>query len=653
MDWKLCSRALFFTFVSATITASADAATMGANLRLAAMRATLARDDAAPLQLYIQANDGAALRQTLSERGLTFGTADNHTFWARATLAQAFALAQHPAAARLELAPRLHPLLDQSAKDIGVDLVHAGTGVRAARTGKGVLIGILDTGIDLHHPAFLGSDGQSRVIAAWDQDAPGNGPAGYGYGHVCTRNDITNDVCPMTDTEGHGTHVAGILAGAMAPHIGMAPEAELVVVKSTDFTDVAGAVDWMFHIADSEGKPIVVNLSLGGHLGAHDGQSDLEAALEKMQSSGHIVVTAAGNDGNTTLHLRDSLTNGTHRAELVLPSPGASVDTTVELWQQPGPGTLAMVLEVTDANGGPLASIALKDPGTGQNGTLTDNTGTVRGSFSYAEDSANGLGKIHRAIIINRVAQGSDVGDDRWFVMWTGGGSFDAWATCDDESQGSASFVATPDPAINGMVAGDFLTTITIPGTAKGVITVGSFVTKNSWSSKTGHSYAIPDAKLLAVSDFSSQGPTAAPDVTGPKPDLVAPGQLIAAPLSSEVVGFSSILAIDDNFAVMQGTSMSAPHVAGTVALMLELDPGLSPAAAKNLLMETALPLGDNGQAGAGRVQAQQLMQKLEGTTPEKQGCAAATPDAAVLTLLAVAMVLRRRARQPQFKTTL
>lgn len=647
MGWKLCSRALLCSLVSATIASFADAATMGANLRLAASKAELARDDATPLQLYIQANNAAALRTTLNERGLSFGSADEHTFWVRATLAQAFALAQHPAAAQLELAPRLHTLLDQSARDIGVDLVHAGTGVRASRTGKGVLVGVLDTGIDLHHPAFLGADGKSRVIATWDQDAPGAGPAGYGYGSVCTRTDIDNGSCAMSDEEGHGTHVAGILAGAMAPHIGMAPDAELVVVKSSQFTDVAGAVEWMFHVADSAGKPIVVNLSLGGHLGAHDGQSDLEAALEKLQSAGHIVVTAAGNDGDTPLHLRDSHSSGTHRAQLVLPDPGAAVDTTIEIWQQPGPGTLAMVLEVIDGNGAPLASIALKDSGTGQTGVLTDKAGVVHGHFNFAEDSPNGLGKIHRAVLINRVSQKADANSDRWFLAWTGGGTFDAWASSDNEALGSANFISDVDPSIAGMVAGDRVSTLTIPGTAKGVITVGSFVTKNAWSSKSGHSYELPDATLLAVSGFSSQGPTAAPDYTGAKPDLVAPGQLIAAPLSSEVQGFSSILAIDDNFAVMQGTSMSAPHVAGTVALMLELDPGLSPAGAKTLLKQTASPLGQTEQAGAGRVQAQAALQKLEGTTSEKHGCAATTPDALVLSILvmSVAMLNKRRRR--------
>jgi subtilisin family serine protease len=646
MGKKLCRGLLLLSAIAATAS-FADAATLGASFRLAANNATLARDDAPPLQLYIQANDSAALRLALSAQGLSFGTADNHVFWVRATLAQAFALAQHPATANIELAPHLHPLLDQSAHDIGVDLVHAGTGVRAARTGKGVLIGILDTGIDLHHPAFLGADGQSRVIAAWDQDAPGVGPPGYGYGHVCSRSDILGGTCSVTDTEGHGTHVAGILAGAMAPHIGMAPEAELVVVKSSQFTDVAGAVDWMFHVADSEGKSIVVNLSLGGHLGAHDGQSDLEAALAKMQSAGHIIVTAAGNDGENTLHLHDSLATGTHRGEVALPSPGLLVQTTLEMWQQPGPGTLTYFLEVTDAHGSPLASAALSDSGAGQTGALADRWGVVRGRFSYAEDAANAQGKTHRAIVIDRVGQGNDMDGDRWFLAWTGGGTFDAWSTTDDESQGNATFITPADPAIAGMVAGDTQATITIPGTAHDLITVGSFVTKNAWSSKSGQSYEIADASLLAVSSFSSQGPTADPSVTGPKPDLLAPGQLIAAPLSSEVLGFSSVLAIDDNFAVMQGTSMSAPHVAGTVALMLELDPGLSPADAKTMLMQTAQPLGDVNQAGAGRIAAQAAVQKLEGTTGDKHGCAAATPDAAMLTILVMcASAMRRRRLQ-------
>ncbi len=622
------------------------AAQIEAGLRLKLVKQSIARETSTTT-FYIEANDRTALAAALTERHLSFGETALGLFWVHGSLADVAALASHPAADRLGQAPRLHPLLDQSVHVIGADAVHRGTGIAQALSGKDVLIGVLDTGIDLHHPAFLGSDGKPRIEALWDQDGNGNPPAGYGFGTLCSHDDIVNETCTEIDSEGHGTHVAGILAGSMAPHVGLAPAANLVVARSNDFTDVAAAVQWMFSVADAQGKPMVVNLSLGGHLGAHDGQSALERSLDKMQGPGHIIVTAAGNDGDTTLHLHDSLSGDPHRAEMSLPPSGSDSATTFELWGAPG-AKLNLVLEVRDMDGNLTASIPLHDEGNGQDDNVASSDGTLHGHFSYAEDLPNAQNKIHQAVVIDRAGQGDSTANDRWFIVTNGSGEFDAWLATDSDDD-SANFNAGVDPAIPSMVAGDATTTITIPGTAAGVITVGSFVTKNTWASEIGRNYSLPDTALLSLSSFSSQGPTAAPSFTGAKPDLVAPGQLIAAPLSSSARDIASLLAIDTNFAVMQGTSMSAPHVAGTIALMLQVNPKLDAATAKRILQATASAMTDgSSQAGAGRLNAAAAIIMLEGTTPKNKGCqATGETDLAGLALLFIVLSFRhaRRAR--------
>lgn len=110
-------------------------------------------------------------------------------------------------------------------------------------TGKNVIFGFLDTGIDYRHPAFLHANGQSRILAVWDQtDRTGTPPAQFPYGSLYTKSDLdaaleSSDplsLVPVTDPDGHGTYVAGVAGGtpdASAGFLGVAPEADFAVVK--------------------------------------------------------------------------------------------------------------------------------------------------------------------------------------------------------------------------------------------------------------------------------------------------------------------------------------------------------------------------------------------------------------------------------------
>jgi subtilisin family serine protease len=101
------------------------------------------------------------------------------------------------------------------------------------------------------------------------------------------------------DTDGHGTHVAGIAAGAGAKYGGVAPKATLVIVK-TDFQDaqIAEGIRYVFRVAGELGLPAVVNLSLGGHFDAHDGSDSLSQLINQESGPGRIVCCAAGNEGS-------------------------------------------------------------------------------------------------------------------------------------------------------------------------------------------------------------------------------------------------------------------------------------------------------------------------------------------------------------------
>lgn len=223
----------------------------------------------------------------------------------------------------LEFAPP-HVLSDSALVRHKADLVHNGVGLDTNYTGQGVIVGIVDEGIDFNHPDFKLSNGKTRVMRYWDHTInQTDGLAPYGYGKLWTNIQIDNGTCTsLESTTAHGTTVSGAAVGnarANSRNKGMAPEADIVVVE-TDFSlqnwtlTIADAVDYIFKYADSVGKPAVVNLSLGAYLGSHDARDPAGIYIDQLldEKPGRIVVCAAGNSGNQgKYHVRGNITADT------------------------------------------------------------------------------------------------------------------------------------------------------------------------------------------------------------------------------------------------------------------------------------------------------------------------------------------------------
>src|SRR5690606_35979639 len=189
-----------------------------------------------------------------------------------------------------------------------IDLVHQGVDpLPEAYRGEGVIMGIVDTGLDPTHPDFHDADGNTRVLKYWDQ-VMANGPltpAQYGYGQVWTKAHIDGGQMTSTDNNGHGASVAGIAAGggtANGMHAGMAPKADLIIVRNPaggpNFSStVVDAVQFIFEEAEALGRPAVVNISLGRQLGSHDGKDAAALMIDDMlmEQGGRVVVAAGGN----------------------------------------------------------------------------------------------------------------------------------------------------------------------------------------------------------------------------------------------------------------------------------------------------------------------------------------------------------------------
>lgn len=232
--------------------------------------------------------------------------------------------------------------------------------------GQGVVIGIIDTGIDYTNPIFQYADGTTRIIEIWDQGIQSeNFPANFGFGTIYNRDQINQalqsenplDIVPSMDTNGHGTMVAGIAAGNEVPEsdfYGIATEAEFVIVKLKPAkqylrnffyvpegvdcfqnTDILFATQYMTEQSIVLNRPVVSGLALGSSQGSHDTYSILNKILSiQATRPGFGLVIAAGNEGNQRRHYFGTV-NTTTRQDTVELNVGEDVaGFSMELWGQ-------------------------------------------------------------------------------------------------------------------------------------------------------------------------------------------------------------------------------------------------------------------------------------------------------------------------------
>ena len=167
--------------------------------------------------------------------------------------------------------------------------------------GDGVLIAVIDSGIDYSHPDFRNEDGSTRIAALWDQTIPGNPPEGFDTGTLYSMEVINEalatpmpqrmNIVPSVDTSGHGTHVAGIAAGngraSNNLYRGVAPNSELIIVKlgssvGNSFprtSQLMEGIDFAIRFALTRLQPIAINISFGNNYGSHTGRSLLKVIL--------------------------------------------------------------------------------------------------------------------------------------------------------------------------------------------------------------------------------------------------------------------------------------------------------------------------------------------------------------------------------------
>jgi subtilisin family serine protease len=523
-------------------------------------------------------------------------------------------LTNHPEVVLIEGSRQLKDEVDVSA--VASNLIDAKTEERLIPSfGKGAIIGVIESGFDLTHPCFCDEQGRTRVLAAWDQvnleKAAGKPPGKFGYGIEYTQDAINQQILeqkilairnhPLSG--GHGTVVAGVAAGNGFPEkvfTGIAHEAELIFVSYNNDRPIGGsaflldAIRYITGRARCYGKPVVINLSQGDNLGAHDGTSLLERAIDYIAAQeGVLIVNSAGNESNGLRHARGQVEPGEkHELLFELKQTGTNVVSgdTIDLWYQGGDH-----LGVTIRNPDGWESPSIK-PDAEEVITFPDGTQAyVCAQTDYPANHANRVslvldeGKPWKNGIWKLVLHGQEV---KQRVQ------FDAWADCPHD----LSVITFPEEASD-------VCTVTLPGTAAQIFTVGSFVSRAAKG-------LAADSPKGSIGPLSGRGPT----LNGhTKPDLAAPGFFIMAPGTRKAISGPNA----SNYQFRSGTSLSAPHVTGIAALFLALNPALTAGQIADALRLTAghdkftndVP---NPTWGAGKLNAGAAYKALF-TSPQKE----------------------------------
>lgn len=409
-------------------------------------------------------------------------------------------------------------------------------------TGKGILIGIVDSGIEYGNMDFRNVDGTTRIRFLWDQTIEGNPPQGYQIGTEYSKEQIDEalsqpekvqqmQMVPSRDTSGHGTAVAGVAAGngrnSGGRYRGVAPDSELIIVKlgnpgSVGFprtVELMQAVDYIVRKAEKLKMPVSVNISFGNTYGSHNGTSLLERFLDTAAETGRTLITVgAGNEGAQAGHAAGFLKEGEER-RIPLAVQERQGALSVQIWTDYTDVVGVALITPSGEKIGPIREVM---------GTQRFRTGKTEILLYYGEPSPySGLNEI----FLEFLPVEDYVNSGEWNIVLIPEqivtGQYDVWLPVSYVlNEGTAFFYPTEER------------TLTIPSTASRVLTVGAY-----------------DAATMSYADFSGRGKQGQDNQ---KPDIAAPGVNVIS-----VQG-------ERNYAAFTGTSFAAPFAAGGAALLME-----------------------------------------------------------------------------------
>ena len=503
---------------------------------------------------------------------------------------------------------KLQPMNDQMILMNKVQNVHQGFNLPQGYDGTGVVVGIIDEGIDFTHPDFRDLSGHTRIKYVWDQDILNSDvntqPVPYGYGKEYVGAQIDTSTHFYDGQFSHGSHVSGIACGngyAVNNYKGVAPGADIIVVKmdlskpDNDFlSNLVDAVKYVFDRANDLGEPCSINISLGTYFGSHDAKDIQAQAIDALIAgdTSRVVVCAAGNAGSAPLHLGYNVISDTSMTWFQFGSQSVYFQVWADSADFAG---INFSLALDRSHHG--YTTLMQDPFTSiasHIGVLTTDTiknaGNRLAVVQSMGDIQNGVYSMIYSIVpdSSRIINGTDTTRYLWRFMTKGSGHFDAWSY-------DMVFDNLPDtttfPLIRNYRKPDLLQNIVSSFTCSDkVITVGSYTNRNFYTDCDNVVISYPPLQPGALSGFSSHGPTRDGRI---KPDITATGEWVLSCASQAELNLlistgPDVVAAGKKHKRSSGTSMASPVVAGIAALYLQKNPGANWQQVKNAILQCA-----------------------------------------------------------------
>lgn len=547
--------------------------------------------------------------------------------FARLTPAEMQQVAELDFVEQISIGYDAQPLLRTARATTGVDEIHTGSDQTAGHsyTGKGILVGLMDLGMDINHINFLDEAGEPRAKRLWTIQSASSVVTTYDTPSAIKAYE-TDD-----DEESHATHVLGIMAGSYnkkpsnrdngkiayknadgglvttfntkMPYYGVAKDAEpAVCIGTLEGNNIQLAVQKITEYANSIGKPAVINLSLGNNRGPHDGT---DASSQKLAEYGKqaLICISAGNEGDYNISLNKKFTASDNTLKTTA-STSAQAKGYIDIW-----GDNAKVLSVTfvaidKTNGQIKYQYELNRNTQGSKVIITGNAYTApdyihndafnnafgsRSALTMASNLSTSNNRYNIYITLDlqgskssNIVPGFIVKGDATTGVNMFAGSSGSLRFYSNNIEGYVN--GNKDNTINGMACGD------------NVLVVGSYNNETSVPSLSGL-LSLSVGQVGEISSFSSTGTTfqgrRLPDVVGPGAGMISSYNKYYINAGNEDANYMSAWVNNSKkqkeyWGQMSGTSMSSPFVAGVLALWLEADPTLTMDRVKEIIRKTA-----------------------------------------------------------------
>lgn len=528
-------------------------------------RASALRSADENIHAIVRLCDEADLDRLAADYGVAFNVVTGNLATAVIPMRSLVAFAEDADVENVDVGNTVRAMTDLARESSQVDALHGGLpDFPRSFTGKGVLIGVIDTGFDFMHPAFRDAEGNSRIVHVWDQSGRNGNTPSMGYGVVFDTPELIRSAAHDVSRDTHGTHVAAIAASSADVYKGMAPESDIVVV-ATDKSEsgIIDALAYLLDYAEKEKKPIAINLSMGTVIGFKDGTDPIASMIDELlDKSGKkcLMAIAAGNEGhrNSTI-----VTETTGQGEVINTSftPPSHMRENIFI----GCSTTSafqVTLSLVGSDGVAFETSISSDVSESvSHENITGEKDYSLVTLSPMKD-ADGL---QRGVSINLYAPLKD--GQKWKLSVTGAaGKY--IACCDYGELDNGSNASTMAATACGQIP----------------ISVGAYVSRDKFTNLQGTERSS-DWTVGERYPLSGMGPA----FDGrDKPDVLAPGAHIISAINNyaasynvnrEDLAYTEVDALipgrTNYWGAMCGTSMATPVVTGIMALWLQANPRL------------------------------------------------------------------------------